>query len=166
MELNFEYEVFRRKIARIPEVLKEIIDDQELISQINKLMECEIKFAQYYSSIQKIMDLHSQFLIIAINASSLDGNKKIHTTFEDLIFKLERDLKATYEYFKKVLNPFNTTDNFGDLLFPEDISTLHRDTLINVYQTFYQLYIINYCRIVGQIGVIAMNYLNKDKLES
>lgn len=166
MDLNFENEVFRRKLARIPVILEELTEGTKLNAEVIALKESEIKFAQYYSSLRKIMDLYSQFIIIAVNGSTLKGNKKIDMAFEDIIFKLEREFKSAYEHFLKAESPFETGVNFGDLLFPEGVSNLQRDKLVDIYQTFYQVYILNYCRIVGQLGVIALTYLNNEVPEN
>lgn len=160
-EIYKAYKPHREKIARLAQILAFLLKDEEILPRFEELVECEIKFAEFYQRYRNILSLYQQFLIFRLNEVDLGGKKTLVDGLAQIKENLKKELRSAHEYFSDIKNPFDKTSTLADFLFPDGVQNMMGDLVVGIFQSFDQLYHLSYGRIVGEIGVIAMEKINE-----
>ena len=153
--IELEYETYRNEIVKIPFLLQDIVQDETKLNRIDSLIDLEAKFFSFYPEFRDLIKNYERFLILAINIDSLGKDNEIVSIYQDSIYSIKKGIKSAYQHFSKSASIFDETIVLAKVLIPDGIESIKTENMPDIFQTFVNLYIINYCRILGEFGVMA-----------
>lgn len=158
--INLEYEAYRKEIVKIPFLLQDILQDERKLDRISSLIDLEDKFFSFYPALRELMKNYDRFLILAINLDSLGQDNELASIYQDSIYSVKSGIKNAYNHFYESASIFNENIIMAKVLIPDGINSITTENMPETFQTFVNLYMINYCRILGEFGVMASEQLD------